>query len=495
MNGRAARASAGGGKDARPYATTSEVLPSPACLRPSRFNYATIDPQARVWLLHNFATGRTARLDPLSYGLYAGAPELLARGSLSPESPLVRSLEQAGFLTRLTPEAELGALRHATFASCYGSGVLTLTVCPTLACNFSCPYCYENRRSGAMTQEVQDRLVDFVRCEVERFATKRIFVVWFGGEPLLRPDIVEALSQRLIDVARVHGLGYGAAIITNASLLTPEAIQMLRRCQVDDLQVTLDGPTPATNDPFRRARDGQGSFDRIMGNLAQLPAGFRLKIRCNLNRKNIDLLDDMAALCRDLDARIGAEVNLVPGIMDADVAVGDEACDDAATYAEVGQRLAQAGFLEQDSVGVRMAGRFDGTFCGSQLAHTYVVDELGNLYRCWEDCGNVEASFGNLAELVRPAETDGAAETTEATVDLLRADVAKMARYLDSAWPGDDPQCGTCPILPVCMGGCPHRFMQSGVRRCPWFKDDLDGYVLRRAREAQAKLAAIPLEP
>ena len=484
MNGRAARASAGGGTDARPYATTSEVLPSPACLRPSRFNYATIDPQARVWLLHNFATGRTARLDPLSYGLYAGAPELLARGSLSPESPLVRSLEQAGFLTRLTPEAELGALRHATFASCYGSGVLTLTVCPTLACNFSCPYCYENRRSGAMTQEVQDRLVDFVRCEVERFATKRIFVVWFGGEPLLRPDIVEALSQRLMGIAREHELGYGAAIVTNASLLTPEAIELLRRCQVDDLQVTLDGPTPATNDPFRRARDGRGSFDRIMGNLAQLPAGFRLKIRCNLNRKNIDLLDDMAALCRDLDARIGAEVTLVPGIMDADVAVDDGARDAAATFSEVGRRLAQAGFTGQDSVGVRMADRFDGTFCGSQRARTYVVDELGNLYRCWEDCGKVEMSFGNLIELVRPAPS-GTGATDRPTVDFVRADTIKMARYMDLAWPGDDPQCGACPILPVCMGGCPHRFMKSGVRRCPWFKDDLDAYVLRCAQEAQ----------
>ena len=27
--------------------------------------------------------------------------------------------------------------------------------------------------------------------------------------------------------------------------------------------------------------------------------------------------------------------------------------------------------------------------------------------------------------------------------------------------------------------------MKSGVRRCPWFKDDLDAYVLRCAQEAQ----------
>ena len=34
----------------------------------------------------------------------------------------------------------------------------------------------------------------------------------------------------------------------------------------------------------------------------------------------------------------------------------------------------------------------------------------------------------------------------------------------------------------MCMGGCPHRYMVSGVRRCPWFKDDPDAYVLAKTR-------------
>ncbi len=34
----------------------------------------------------------------------------------------------------------------------------------------------------------------------------------------------------------------------------------------------------------------------------------------------------------------------------------------------------------------------------------------------------------------------------------------------------------------MCMGGCPHHHMVSGVRRCPWFKDDPDAYVLAKTR-------------
>ncbi|MEQ3087475.1 hypothetical protein AAA021_06420 [Collinsella sp. CLA-JM-H32] len=48
-----------------------------------------------------------------------------------------------------------------------------------------------------------------------------------------------------------------------------------------------------------------------------------------------------------------------------------------------------------------------------------------------------------------------------------------------------DAQSSVHHILPMCMGGCPHRHMVSGVRRCPWFKDDPDAYVLAKTRTAR----------
>lgn len=38
------------------------------------------------------------------------------------------------------------------------------------------------------------------------------------------------------------------------------------------------------------------------------------------------------------------------------------------------------------------------------------------------------------------------------------------------------------------MGGCLHRHMVSGVRRCPGFKDDPDAYVLAKTRAARKSL-------
>ncbi|MGN0039278.1 MAG: radical SAM protein [Coriobacteriales bacterium] len=436
---------------------------STAPLSYSRFNHLVRDPRSGAWVLYNFASGKLLRLGPLEQGLYSAALEL------DPGLPFIRSLEREDFLTR---SDELAALELATQMRCHNPGVLTLTICPTMACNFCCPYCYEQRRPGCMSERTQEQLLCFVERQLELFAFKRVYVVWFGGEPLLQPQVIEQLSARIQAAAAARGLAYGAAIITNGSLLGAANAALLERCQVQDVQITLDGPTPASNDPYRRPVGGGGSFDTITRNIRALPATFRVKLRCNVGDHNLHLLESMAQLARRLDEESAASVTFVPGIMDLDVAATapQQRQGLKSSYASVGRALGRLGLADQDSIGVRLPSRFEGPFCGSQMAHTYVVDELGNLYRCWEDCGKPGASFGNVADVLTPP---------------AGCSLTQLTRYLESAWPGDDPRCLACPVLPVCMGGCPHRFMERGVRRCPWFKDDLDAYVLAKLRQRQ----------
>ena len=67
---------------------------------------------------------------------------------------------------------------------------LKLVIAPTLDCNFSCPYCFETRKNIDMPRDIQDAITLYVRKTLARGNMRAFSVVWYGGEPLLRPDII-----------------------------------------------------------------------------------------------------------------------------------------------------------------------------------------------------------------------------------------------------------------------------------------------------------------
>ncbi len=73
-------------------------------------------------------------------------------------------------------------------------GGVGLTICTTMGCNFDCPYCFENHKAGKMSAEVQDDVVALAERMLDAAQRKALSVTWFGGEPLLAPDVIEALS-------------------------------------------------------------------------------------------------------------------------------------------------------------------------------------------------------------------------------------------------------------------------------------------------------------
>ena len=91
---------------------------------------------------------------------------------------------------------ERRALQLRSWANKFSSQGLGLTIAPTLACNFACPYCYEHARPELMSQQVQDAIVALVERHVAR--RNDIQVTWYGGEPLVALSIIESLSERLI---------------------------------------------------------------------------------------------------------------------------------------------------------------------------------------------------------------------------------------------------------------------------------------------------------
>lgn len=125
-----------------------------------------------------------------------------------------------------------------------------------------------------MSPETQDEVVSLADRMMTFFGAQNMNVMWFGGEPLLAPDVIEKMTGRLKALTEDRGGEYRASIITNGYFLSEENIAMLERCNIDIVQVTLDG-LGEQHDRTRHLAGGGGTFDRIAFNLKnhKIPSG------------------------------------------------------------------------------------------------------------------------------------------------------------------------------------------------------------------------------
>ena len=78
-----------------------------------------------------------------------------------------------------------------------------------------------------MTEDVQEDVASLAERLMKTSRSYFLSVTWFGGEPLLAPDVIKALSEKLMALAKEQGADYSAGIVSNGYLLTPEAVEML----------------------------------------------------------------------------------------------------------------------------------------------------------------------------------------------------------------------------------------------------------------------------
>jgi MoaA/NifB/PqqE/SkfB family radical SAM enzyme len=123
-------------------------------------------------------------------------------------------------------------------------------------CNLECTHCFiscspKNDKFGYLSLATVERMLE----ESAQYGVKEYYFT--GGEPFLNRDIVPILEKTL---------EYGpATVLTNGTVLKPDWLVRLRAAEDRSLyslefRVSIDGPTPETNDPIRGAR----TFERAM---------------------------------------------------------------------------------------------------------------------------------------------------------------------------------------------------------------------------------------
>ena len=116
----------------------------------------------------------------------------------------------------------------------FNPDVMSLTIAPTQACNFNCPYCYEgNKAKKKMTDRVQSGIIDFLK---RKKNIKKLNVIWYGGEPTLAIDVIRKLSNNMQAIIN----NYSSYMITNGYNID-KIVDFVDELKIGGMQITLDG--------------------------------------------------------------------------------------------------------------------------------------------------------------------------------------------------------------------------------------------------------------
>lgn len=140
----------------------------------------------------------------------------------------------------------------------------------TQKCNFRCDYCvysgnyYDRSHSNKeMSWDIAKKSIDFMLSHSAD--ANAIDVSFYGGEPLLNPDLITKCMEYTLKKA--EGKLVSFHVTTNGSLLTDEIIEALLKSN-SKITVSLDGPKEI-QDKNRKTICGEGTFDLVFDNIKQ----------------------------------------------------------------------------------------------------------------------------------------------------------------------------------------------------------------------------------
>ena len=180
-------------------------------------------------------------------------------------------------------------------------GYTGYTILPTTACNARCVYCYElGMKYETMSDEIVKQTIRYILATRKKDSSIRFR--WFGGEPLLG----EAIIDRICRTMRESGVEYQSSMISNGSLMTEElAAKAKKDWNLKNIQITLDGREEIYCDRKRYvAFDGSPYHAVLEGIHAMLKQNIRVRIRLNVDEKN---LDELMALVDELETEFENE--------------------------------------------------------------------------------------------------------------------------------------------------------------------------------------------
>ncbi len=171
----------------------------------------------------------------------------------------------------------------------------------TQACDLACIHCRASAVPCRHPLELSTEEGFALLQEIRSFGDP--LMVFTGGDPLKRPDLMDLLRRSV-------QLGLRTTVTPSATpLLTAGAVESFKNCGVARMALSVDGPDAATHDGFRRV---SGSFDRTVFALEHARRiGLSTQVNTTVTRHNLEKLGAIADLVAAHEARLWSVFFLV----------------------------------------------------------------------------------------------------------------------------------------------------------------------------------------
>lgn len=324
-------------------------------------------------------------------------------------------------------------------------GTLFVTLMPTLQCNLACNYCFQKEHPafGKMSSPTEDATLEWILRLVDERGLHTVRVHYFGGEPTTRKDFCLRSAEVLSSAMKARGGAFEWQMTTNGVLLDLPFARAMYAFGQGSFKVTLDGDKE-THDQERVYRDGRGSFDQIFANVVALAeAGIKVAVGGNFFADQAEsfekLLDrlELSGVARKL-----AGVKFKPMVDTQRRHTGTcttcSAKEETQTLVQLNKSVERRKMVAPTLHGETLEAMLGP--CELHWRNSYTIDPDGNVYKCPAVAGLPDLAVAQVSS---------------------RA-VEKIAPLLElRPW----EQCGDCPYMPVCVGGClGGKFLKTGRR-------------------------------
>lgn len=343
-------------------------------------------------------------------------------------SELFQTLVDGGFVVEENLN-EIELMKFNSMRARFIDDKISLTVNPYSGCNCRCIYCFESSRLDKgvlMSQSIQEQLIEHLNNSL--VGKKSLHINWFGGEPLIGFSVIENLSKQIIKMCDEQEIAYSSSIVTNGYLLNDEIVEKMKEYRILNMQITIDG-NKEIHDSRRILKNGQGTFDVIMSNVIKYAKkGPSIQLRINSDKTNLKAYKDVVQILEENGIFNDVKVNLGKVYTDDTNDYQPEKCfSDREFYDEM------FSFLKTKSTASIVLAQPAINGCAAVNVNNFVLDADGSLYKCWNEVGCAEYSFGNIM--------DG----------IMMKDVALNYTNYNTF---DREECRKCKFVPICMGGC-----------------------------------------